>query len=163
MVAGLLQRLSTSSYGEMPNSREAESDSDASSEDGAKSQKTVGKRVSDDKDPRTDESLGVQNGSNSLSALDPSTLDMLVRKLEAVEDFAEVGQGTNAGSSSEKSRRRRKKRSQVVGEQEDDGVRGGGENVGTRVAIQLLSGVDCDKRWGIREFHSWVTTGAHAV
>ncbi|KAK0631734.1 hypothetical protein B0T14DRAFT_502268 [Immersiella caudata] len=127
---GLLQKLSTSGYSEMSTTREVESDSDASSEDGAKSQ-TAGKRALDDKEPRVDASLGAHAGSNSLSALDPSILDMLVRKLEAVKDFAEVGQGASAGSSSGKSRRRRKKRSQVVGEADGDGgVVGSGEHAG---------------------------------
>ncbi|KAK4444099.1 hypothetical protein QBC34DRAFT_385651 [Podospora aff. communis PSN243] len=126
----LLQRLGTSSYGEIPKTRETESDSDASSEDGARSQTTIGKRVEDVKNQRVEANLGIESGSTSLSALDPSTLDMLVRKLEAVKDSSEVGQGANAGSSSGKTRRRRKKRPQAVGEDEGDGVRERGEIVG---------------------------------
>ncbi|KAK0657152.1 hypothetical protein B0T16DRAFT_452639 [Cercophora newfieldiana] len=124
---GLLQTLTARGY-EVPTSGAAESESDTSeSEDGARprSMRLTGKPISDAKEPRENVDLITDNGSgsNSLAALDPSTLDQLVRKLEAVKGFQApdaTPQGANSGSLSGKSRRRRKKRQQVAGGQEPE-------------------------------------------
>jgi len=138
---GLARRLTVSGYGQGATAAPAtDSDSDTPSESSRISppQRASGKAVDDssatrEREKRVDTNLdiggGTGFGNNTLSGLDPSTLDMLVRKLEAVKDLGESSQGASPGNG--KARRRRKKRPQAGGDQEIEmGGRGVSGDVG---------------------------------